>query len=165
MKNIYDFTVVNLQGENVSLSKYRGKALLIVNTASACGLTPQYAELESLHQEFKDNGFSVIAFPSNDFASQEPLDGIAIQEFCDLKYKTTFPVFDKVHVLGSKTCDLYKFLSSKKENGNISSTPKWNFHKYLIDSEGNVVNYFLPITSPLAGRVKKAIRDILPTNK
>lgn len=160
-KSIHQFTVKNLAGKDVKLEDYKGKALLIVNTASKCGYTPQLAQLEKLHEKYKDKGFAVLGFPSNDFGGQEPLEGKAIEEFCEVNYGVTFPVFEKVHVKGSKAAPLFKFLSDKKLNGEVSSTPKWNFHKYLIDKEGRVVDYFYTITTPDAPRVARAIEKLL----
>lgn len=161
MKNIHEFSVKDVIGKEVSLADYKGKVLLVVNTASECGFTPQLKGLEEIYQEYKDQGFEVLAFPSNDFGGQEPLDGSAIQQFCELKFKTTFPLFEKSHVKGKDQSELYQFLSSKKENGKVNSTPKWNFHKYLIDKEGKVVDYYYAITKPTAGKVKKAIEKLL----
>lgn len=161
MKNIHEFSVKDVIGKEVSLADYKGKVLLVVNTASECGFTPQLKGLEEIYQEYKDQGFEVLAFPSNDFGGQEPLDGSAIQQFCELKFKTTFPLFEKSHVKGKDQSELYQFLSSKKENGKVNSTPKWNFHKYLIDKEGKVVDYYYAITKPTSGKVKKAIEKLL----
>lgn len=161
MRSIHQFTVKDLSGNDVLLESYKGKALLIVNTASKCGYTPQLAQLERLHEKYKDKGFSVLAFPSNDFGGQEPLKGEAIREFCKENYGVTFPVFEKVHVKGSKATPLFQFLSDKKLNGAVSSTPRWNFHKYLIDKEGRVVDFFYTITTPGASRLQRAIEKLL----
>jgi len=160
-RSIHQFTVKNLAGKDVPLEKYKGKALLIVNTASKCGYTPQYAQLEKLREKYKDKGFEILGFPSNDFGGQEPLEGEAIQEFCEVNYGVTFPVFEKVHVKGSKVAPLFKFLSDKKLNGEVSSVPKWNFHKYLIDKEGRVVDFFYTITNPDAPRLSRGIEKLL----
>ena len=160
-KSVHDFSVKTIQGEEESLSKYKGKVLLIVNTASKCGFTPQLTAMADLHKEFKDQGFEILAFPSNDFNGQEPLNGEALEQFCQLNYQAEYPIYDKVHVKGKDATTLYKFLSDKKQNGKVSSIPKWNFHKYLIDKNGNVVDYFYSFTSPTAGKVKKAISKLL----
>jgi len=160
-QSIHQFTLNNIEGQPISLQQYEGKVLLIVNTASKCGFTPQLEDMTELYQEFKDQNFEILAFPSNDFNGQEPLDGEAIQQFCVLNYQAAYPIFEKVHVKGDDTCELYDFLADRKRNGNVSMKPKWNFHKYLIDKNGLVVDYFLPITSPTAGRVKRAIRNLL----
>ncbi len=161
MKSIYQFSAKDVNGKTVSLENYKGKVLLIVNTASECGFTPQLKGMEALYKEYKDKGVEVLGFPSNDFGGQEPLDGIEIQDFCELNFKTTFPLFEKSHVKGSKQSELFQFLSSKKENGAVDSMPKWNFHKYLIDKEGRVVDYFFSITKPNSAKIKKAIDKLL----
>ncbi|MEM6318483.1 MAG: glutathione peroxidase [Bacteroidota bacterium] len=161
MKSIHEYSVKDLEGNEVDLEKYKGKVLLVVNTATQCGFTPQLKEMEALYQEYKDQGVEVLAFPSNDFAGQEPLDGSEIQDFCELNFKTSFPIFDKMHVKGSKQSELYQFLSNKSENGKVNSTPKWNFHKYLIDKKGQVVDFYYSITKPNASKVKKAIDKLL----
>ncbi len=160
-KTIHQFTVRNLGGKEVNLDKYKGKVVMVVNTASRCGFTPQLRDLEELYRQYKDRGFEILAFPSNDFGSQEPLQGEAIQQFCKENYDVSFPVFEKSHVVGSGASPVFKFLSSKKLNGKLSSKPRWNFHKYLIDKEGKVVDYFYTITKPQTGRVKRAIERLL----
>lgn len=160
-KSVHQYHVKDLTGKEVKLSSYSGKVLLIVNTASECGFTPQYEELETLYQLYKEKGFVVLAFPSNDFGGQEPLNGKEIQEFCSLKFHTTFPIFDKIHVKGEKADPLFKFLSNKSENGSVDIAPKWNFQKYLIDKEGKVIDYYLSTTSPTSSKVKKAIENLL----
>ena len=159
--SIHQFTVNDLYGDPVELSKFKGKVLLVVNTASECGLTPQFEKLEQLYKRYQDEGFEILGFPSNDFAGQEPLEGEEIASFCQKNYGVSFTMFEKVVVKGEEACDLYKFLSSKKENESLSSTPKWNFHKYLINADGEVFDYFLPITSPVAGRLTKKIEKLL----
>ena len=159
--SIHQFKVNDIHGNPVDLSNYKGKVLLIVNTASKCGFTPQLDAMEELYQEYKDQGFEILAFPSNDFNGQEPLEGEAIEQFCVTNYSASYPIFEKVHVKGKNASKLYRFLSSKKENGRVSSVPKWNFHKYLIDKEGKVADFFYTVTSPTAGRVKKAIKKLL----
>jgi glutathione peroxidase len=140
---------------------YKGKVLLIVNTASECGFTPQYEDLEAVYQLYKNKGFEVLAFPSNDFGGQEPLNGNEIQQFCSVKFHTTFPIFDKIHVKGKNANPLYSFLSNKSQNGNVNIAPKWNFQKYLIDKNGHVIDYYLSTTSPTSAKVKKAIEALL----
>jgi len=161
MKNIHDFNVKTLTGETKSLSDYDGKVLLIVNTASKCGLTPQLKEMQELYDSFKGQDFEILAFPSNNFGGQEPLEGKQIEEFCSLEYRTTFPLFDKIDVIGDNCDPLYAFLSSKKENGKVNISPKWNFQKYLINKQGEVIDYFLPITSPTSSSVIKKIQKLL----
>ena len=159
--SIYQFKVKSATGSEVPMSDYEGQVLLVVNTASKCGLTPQFEKLEKLHQEFKDKGFSVIGFPSNDFAGQEPNSAEGAEEFCQLNYGVTFPMMEKVHVKGSDQSELFDFLSDKKKNGKVGSTPKWNFHKYLINKKGEVIDFYYPPTSPTAGKVKRKIEKLL----
>lgn len=160
-KTIYQFKVNDVHGNEVDMADYKGKVLLIVNTASKCGFTPQLDAMEHLYKEFKEDGFEVLAFPSNDFAGQEPLDGEAIQQFCMVQYNAQYPIFEKTHVKGRNASELFKFLSSKKLNGKVNSTPKWNFHKYLVDKEGRVVDYFYTITTPTSSKIKRSIRKLL----
>lgn len=160
-KTIYQFAPSSIEGNTIDLSTYRGKVLLIVNTASACGFTPQYQELEKLYKKYKDQGFEVLAFPSNDFGNQEPLTGKDIESFCSINFRTTFPVFEKVHVKGKNAIDLYQFLSDKSKNGKVNIAPKWNFHKYLIGRDGKVIDYFLSFTSPTSSKIKSAIENAL----
>jgi glutathione peroxidase len=135
--NIHDFTVEDAAGESVALSRYDGQVLLVVNTASKCGYTPQYEALEALHARFKDRGFAVLGFPSNDFLGQEPGSEKQIREFCTLTYGVKFPMFEKVHVKGRDATPLYKQLAAE-----TGDAPGWNFHKYLVDREGRVVASF-----------------------
>ena len=144
---IYDFTVKGRAGEDVSLSTYKGKVLLIVNTATGCGFTPQYEGLQKLYDTHKDKGFEILDFPCNQFANQAPGSDAEIQSFCTLNYGTTFPRFSKVDVNGKNASDLYKFL--KKQKGSLlGSSIKWNFTKFLVDREGNVVKRFAPTDTP-----------------
>ena len=158
---IYKFDVEDVNGQSVSMDQFKGKVMLVINTASKCGFTPQLAGMAEVHEKFKDQGFSVIAFPSNDFGGQEPLEGTALEQFCQTKYKSTYPVFNKINVKGDKAAPIFKFLSNKSENGKFNSKPKWNFHKYLIDREGRVVDYFVSFTKPNSGKVQKAIEKLL----
>lgn len=158
---IYQFKVNNLNGEAIQLDMYRNKVLLIVNTASECGFTPQYAELETLYKQYRKQGFEVLAFPSNDFGKQEPLSGNQLNEFCTTEFKTSFTVFDRVHVKGPYAIPLYRFLANTRKNKHSNGTPKWNFHKYLINRNGEVADYFYSLTSPCSARVKAAIEKLL----
>lgn len=160
-KSIHDFKVKDVSGNDVDLSDYKGKVLLVVNTASECGFTPQYKGMEALRNEFKNEGFEILAFPSNDFMGQEPLDGMEIQNFCERNYETTFPILEKVHVKGKDQHPIFKFLSNKSENGKVNSTPKWNFHKYLIDKEGKVVDFYYTVTKPDSSKVKRAVKKLI----
>ncbi|MEM6724905.1 MAG: glutathione peroxidase [Bacteroidota bacterium] len=159
--SIHQFDVKDLQGNDVSLGDYKGKVLLVVNTASKCGFTPQLGDMEDLYKEYRDKDFEILAFPSNDFMGQEPLEGEAIKQFCMLKYDASYPIFDKVHVKGPQASDLYQFLSDKSKNGRVSSTPKWNFHKYLVNKRGEVVDFYLMTTKPTSRKIKKAIDRLL----
>jgi glutathione peroxidase len=159
--SIQQFKVKLINGSEKNLSDYNGKVLLIVNTASGCGFTPQLKELQQLRAELGNENFEVLAFPSNDFGRQEPLEGAAISTFCEVNYGVTFPVFDKIMVRGEHAHPLYKFLSDKKLNGQLTSTPRWNFHKYLVDKDGVVVDYFFPFTKPLSSKIKKQIQRLL----
>lgn len=160
-KSIHQFKVKLLNGLEKNLSAYKDKVLLVVNIASACGFAPQLKELQELRAELKDKGFEILAFPSNDFGRQEPLEGEQISEFCQVNYGVEFPVFEKIMVRGNQAHPLYKFLSDKKLNGNLTSTPRWNFHKYLINKQGEVVDYFFPFTKPMSSKVKKKIMRLL----
>lgn len=161
--NLHNLIVQNLSNQEIALSNYKGKVLLIVNTASACGFTPQYKLLEELYQKYKDQGLEILAFPSNDFGGQEPLANEEIQEFCSINFKVSFPVFQKIQVKGQNTHPLYQFLSKKELNGVKSMSPKWNFQKYLINKNGAYVDYFLSTTSPISNRICKQIEALLNT--
>ncbi len=160
-QSIFQFSVTDIDGNPVSMEQYKGKVLLIVNTASKCGFTPQLDDMEKLYAEYKDQGLEVLAFPSNDFGGQEPLEGAEIKQFCMTKYEAKYPIFNKIHVKGKDVDPLYYFLSKKSENGKVNSVPKWNFHKYLIDKEGRVVDYFYAITSPTSKKIKRKIEALL----
>ena len=163
-KSIYQFDIKNIDGEEINLSAYKGKVLLIVNTASQCGFTPQLKDLAALKNEFKNTDFEILGLPSNDFGGQEPLEGAAIATFCE-NYGSNFPIFDKIRVRGPYAHPLYKFLSDKKENGKFSSIPRWNFHKFLIDKDGMVQDFFYPFTKPNTSKVKKKIQHLLAVTK
>lgn len=161
VSTVYPFKAKLVNGKEQNLAEYKGKVLLIVNTASGCGFTPQYKELQELRDEFGAEGFEVLAFPSNDFGKQEPLAAAEIGEFCEINYGVKFPVFDKVMVRGEQAHPLFSFLADKKKNGNVSAKPRWNFHKYLINRDGVVVEYFYPFTKPTSAKVKKKIQRLL----
>lgn len=143
----YDFTVKGRAGEDVALSTYKGKVLLVVNTATGCGFTPQYEGLQKLYDKHKDKGFEILDFPCNQFANQAPGSIEEIQSFCTLNYGTTFPRFAKIDVNGRNASDLFKFLKKEKKSA-LGSSIKWNFTKFLIDREGNVVKRFAPTDTP-----------------
>lgn len=162
--NIYQFNLKKLDGEEINLSDYKDKVLLIVNTASGCGFTPQLADMVELKKQFAGQPFEILAIPSNDFGNQEPLNGEAIAEFC-ANYGRNFPLFNKEHVRGYDAHPLYKYLADKRLNGKLTSVPRWNFHKFLIDANGRAVDFFFPFTKPTAGRVKRKISRLLGKTK
>ena len=148
MTTVHDFSAKALSGEDVSLADFRGKVLLIVNTASKCGFTPQYAGLEKLHEELSPRGFAVLGFPCNQFGQQEPGDAQEIQKFCSLSYNVTFPMFAKIDVNGANAHPLYEFLKGEKSGLLGIEAIKWNFSKFLVDQEGRVVERYAPTTTP-----------------
>lgn len=147
---VYGFTAISLDGREVQLREYEGQVLLIVNTASRCGLTPQYAGLEQLYRKYKDRGFTILGFPCNQFGAQEPGTSEEIAQFCSLRYDVTFPLFEKIEVNGSGTHPLYKFLKEEKPGFLWSKRIKWNFTKFLVDRSGSVVRRFAPSVKPEA---------------
>jgi glutathione peroxidase len=153
--------VKDINDRDVDLAKYRGKVVLIVNVASKCGFTPQYAALESIYGKYKDRGFIILGFPSNDFLWQEPGTNEEIKTFCSTKYNVTFDMFAKVSVRGREASPVYKDLTSKKVNGPFGGAIKWNFTKFLIARDGAVVARFGPATKPDAPEVLKAIEKEL----
>ena len=157
--SIYDFKCKNSSGNEISLSDYRGKTLLIVNTASKCGFTPQYDGLQSLQDQYDSEKFSVLAFPCNQFGGQEPGTDNEIQEFCSLNFKTTFPVFSKIDVNGESAHPLYKFLCSEKKGVLGSEKIKWNFTKFLINSDGDPVARYASTTTP--DKISKDIENLI----
>jgi glutathione peroxidase len=160
--SLHQFKVKNARGKEVDLSEYKGKVVLVVNTASKCGFTPQFAQLEELYKEFKDQGLEIIGFPSNEFAGQEPNSSDKAEEFCQINYGVSFPIMEKVMVKkSSEQSPVFKFLTNKEENGKVNMAPLWNFQKYLVDKDGKVVDYFMTITKPNAPKVKSAIKKLL----
>ena len=158
MAAIYDFTAMSLAGEEVALKRFDGQVLLIVNTASACGFTPQYRGLEALQQQLGPRGFSVLGFPCNQFGRQEPGDAGQIEEFCASNYAISFPMFAKIDVNGFHVHPLYQYLKSEK-SGVLGPSIKWNFTKFLIDRSGKVVARYAPTTTPEG--LKKEIEALL----
>lgn len=152
-----NFKVKNIEGETVDLEDYEGEVVLIVNTASECGLTPQYAGLESIYKKYKDKGFVVLGFPCNQFGSQEPGTEAEIKEFCKANYGVSFPMFSKLEVNGKQADPLYKYLTSKDVEPAGTGKISWNFEKFLVDREGNLVHRFAPPTKPTDADVVKAI--------
>ena len=157
--NIYDFNVKDIDGNEISMSQYKGKTLLIVNVASKCGFTSQYDGLEKLYEEYKDQNFMVLGFPSNEFSNQEPGDEEEIKSFCSLTYDVKFDMFSKVTVNGENASSLFKYLKEQQIGVLGSKNIKWNFTKFLVDKNGNVINRYAPITKPLS--LKKDIEQSL----
>ena len=145
-ETIYQFKVEDLSGDTFDFASLKGKKIMIVNTASKCGLTPQYKDLEAVYKEYKDKGFVIVGFPANNFASQEPGTAKEIETFCQQNYGVTFPMMNKVSVKGNDMCDVYKFLTEKSRNGLQDSEVEWNFQKYLINEKGELVKVIKPKT-------------------
>ena len=152
MSQIYDFTAADISGQDVALSDYSGQVMLIVNTASKCGFTPQYEGLEKLYGDLKDKGLAVLGFPCNQFAKQEPGDAAEIANFCKLTYDVSFPMFAKVNVNGPEASPLYEYLKSEARGIFGSKSIKWNFTKFLVNRDGKVVKRFGPKDTPEAIR-------------
>ena len=159
--NVLRHTMKDIDGNDVDLSQYLGKVVMVVNVASKCGFTPQYKELEDLYQKYKDDGFVILGFPANDFLHQEPGTDEEIKSFCSLNYGVTFPIFSKITVLGRNKAPLYEDLVSRKTNPNHGGMIKWNFSKFLIGRDGKVINRFAPTTSPSDNSVITAIENAL----
>ncbi|WP_372652358.1 glutathione peroxidase [Halobacteriovorax sp.] len=157
--SVYDFKVKTNKNEEVELSNYKDKVLLIVNTASKCGFTPQYAGLEELYKKYKDQGLEVLAFPCNQFGAQEPGSNEEIASFCDLQFNISFPLFDKVDVNGSETHPLFKYLKEEAPGLLGSKKVKWNFTKFLVSKDGTQITRFAPTSKPesLEDDIKKLL--------
>lgn len=149
---IYDFKLKTLDGQDITLARFKGKKMLLVNVASECGYTPQYKNLQALSEQYKDK-LVVIGFPANNFGGQEPGSSAEIKTFCTKNYGVTFLMMEKISVKGSDMHPLYKWLSTKEENGSCSDSPGWNFCKYLIDEKGNVVKFFNSKVDPLSKEI------------
>jgi glutathione peroxidase len=147
-ETIYQFKVEDLSGKIFDFASLKGKKVMIVNTASKCGLTPQYKDLEAIYKEYKDKGFVIVGFPANNFASQEPGTNEEIATFCQLNYGVTFPMMEKVSVKGDDMCAVYQFLTQKSKNGLQDSQVEWNFQKYLINENGELEKVISPKTLP-----------------
>jgi len=156
----YDFTAKNIFGEDVSMEEYRNKVVLIVNTASKCGYTPQYKDLEQLYREYKDKGLEILGFPCNQFDNQEPGTNEEVYQFCQQNYGVTFTMFEKIDVNGDNAHPIYKFLTSQP--GNLGGEIKWNFTKFLTDKEGNVVKRYESAVLP--SEIKDDINRLLNSN-
>lgn len=157
--NAFDFRFTAIEGGDLPLSTFKGKAILVVNTASRCGFTPQYEGLEALWRQYKDRGLVVLGVPSNDFGGQEPGTNADIKKFCDINFQVDFPMTEKVKVKGANAHPFYKWAA--KELG-VLAAPKWNFHKYLVAPDGRLVDWFSTPTGPDAPRLRKAIEAALP---
>lgn len=156
--NLYDITVMDMKQNPVSLSDYKGKVLLIVNTATGCGFTPQYEGLEALYGKYKDQGFEILDFPCNQFGNQAPGSADEIHEFCQLTYKVSFPQFAKIEVNGANESPLYTYLKSR-QSGVLGSKIKWNFTKFLVDENGTVIKRYAPTDKP--EKIEKDIAALL----
>ena len=160
-KSILDFKMKDIDGKDVKLDKYKGNVLLVVNTASKCGYTPQYQGLEAIYEKYKSQGFYVLGFPANNFGGQEPGSEAEIKEFCESKYKVTFPMFAKISVKGGNQDPLYKFLTGKETNPQFAGDISWNFNKFLVDKNGKVVARFSSDDTPESEAVTQAIEKYL----
>jgi glutathione peroxidase len=159
--SIYDFTMKSIDGQPVSLKTYSGKVVLLVNVASRCGFTPQYAGLEALYEKYKDRGLVIVGIPANNFGSQEPGTNDEIKKFCSSKYNVSFPMMAKVSVLGDDKTPLYQFLTDKSQDPQFGGDIKWNFTKFLVDRKGNLVARFEPNVTPDSPEVQTAIESAL----
>jgi glutathione peroxidase len=156
-----DFTVKDIDGKDVNLADYKGKVVMIVNVASKCGFTPQYAGLEKLYQSYKDKGFVILGFPANNFGGQEPGSNEQIKQFCSSKYDVTFPMMSKISVAGGDQAPLYRYLTEESTDGDFAGPIGWNFNKFLIDRNGQVFGRFSSKTKPQDSQVTEAIEKAL----
>ena len=159
--SVYDFTLSSIDGAATPLSSFKGKVVLLVNVASKCGFTPQYAGLEKLYESYKDKGFVIVGVPANNFGKQEPGSNEEIKTFCSRNYNVTFPMMSKVSVKGEDTTPLYQYLTDKAVNPTTGGEIKWNFTKFLVDKKGNVINRFEPAVTPEAADLVKALEAAL----
>ena len=158
--SIYDFELDSLSGDEVSLSEYEGNVLLVVNTASECGYTPQYKELQELYETYNEEGFYVLGFPANNFGGQEPGSDEEIAQFCELNYGVTFPMFSKISVKGDDQHPLYQYLT-QADNPDFTGEIGWNFEKFLIDRNGNIVRRFKSNVTPMGDELTESLKDLL----
>ncbi len=160
-KSVYDFTMKDIDGKPTPLSSYKGKVLLLVNVASKCGYTPQYAALEKLYEKYKDKGFVILGFPANNFGQQEPGTDAEIKTFCTTKYNVSFDMFSKISVKGEDQHPLYRFLTSKESDPQFAGDVQWNFQKYLVGKNGKILGKFLSAVDPLSPELTGAIEQAL----
>lgn len=153
VKSLYDFKPTSIEGKEFDFSKLKGKKVLIVNTASKCGFTPQYKDLEQLYEKYKDRNFIIIGFPSNDFKEQEPGTNKEIEEFCTVNYGVTFPLMAKTSVTGDHMDPVYKWLTRKSENGKFDAPVKWNFQKFMVNEKGELDGVALSAEKPLSDKI------------
>ena len=158
-KTLHDFTVKDITGEDFDLASLKGNKVMVVNTASECGLTPQYEGLEALYKKYKDNNFVIVGFPANNFMNQEPGTDEEIAAFCDKNYGVTFPMMSKISVKGDDQHELYEWLTQEAQNGVKSSKVKWNFQKYLINPDGTFAKVFSPRTKPQSEEIIQWIEE------
>ncbi|NOZ34119.1 MAG: glutathione peroxidase [Chlorobi bacterium] len=156
-QNFYALKAETIDGKPFSFEQLKGKKVMIVNTASKCGYTPQYSDLEKLYEAYKDSNFVIIGFPANDFLKQEPGTNEEIKSFCTLNYGVTFPMMAKIHVKGKNIHPVYQWLTQKDKNGVLDSKIKWNFQKYIIDENGNLLNVFYSKTKPFDKSILKLL--------
>ena len=156
--NFYDFVAKDINGKDINMNQYKGKVVLVVNTASKCGFTPQFKGLEELYNEYKEKGFEILGFPCNQFKNQDPKSNKEINNFCQLNYGVTFTMFEKIDVKEHNAHPIFKYLKEQTK-GLLNDEIKWNFTKFLIDSNGNVVKRYAPTTSP--SKIKKDIENLL----
>ncbi len=162
--HFYDFVMKDIQGADVPLSTFKGKVLLVVNVASKCGFTPQYAGLQSLYERYRGKGLEILGFPANDFLWQEPGSNQEIRQFCSTKYGVSFPLFSKISVKGRSIHPLYRFLTEKETNPGFSGKITWNFNKFLVDREGRIVNRFDSKVEPLDQRLLDGVETALTSS-
>ena len=160
VETVYQYELNTINGENISLSDYEGELLLIVNTASECGFTPQYEGLQELYETYSDQGFKILGFPANNFGGQEPGSDEEIAQFCELNYGVTFPMFSKVSVKGEDQHPLFEYLTTA-ENPDFKGEISWNFEKFLVDRNGNVVRRFKSKVTPMSGELTDAVTEYL----
>jgi len=158
-KNLYSFKVKDIDGKDFNLSSLKGKKVLVVNVASKCGLTPQYEKLQELYEKYKDQNFVVIGFPANNFNGQEPGTNEEIKTFCTLNYDVTFPMMSKIDVVGKNKAPIYKWLTEKSENKIMDAEVQWNFQKFMINEDGDIVDVVLPREDPFCDKIIKWIES------